>query len=144
MPGTTRHPEPRLAVQANGDLRDLLGELALYLVRRIRCSTPVTVGVDIVTADFDVAPELLRNVASVLRGSAEDLRAVRLGWDRQTVGGAAAFGTTECAEAFQVLQETWFQDLGSRIAHLTDLADAARDSANTYAQADETVRQDFA
>jgi len=100
--------------------------------------------VDIVTADFDVAPELLRNVATVLRGSAEDLRAVRSSWDRQTVDGAAPFGTTECADAFQALQETWFQDLGSRIAHLADLADTAQDSANTYVQADETVRQDFA
>lgn len=100
-------------------------------------------GVDIVTADFDVAPEPLRNVATVLRGSAEDLRAVRSGWDRQAADGVAAFGTTECAEAFRALQEVWFQDLGSRIGHLTALADAAQDSANTYALVDETARQEF-
>ena len=95
------------------------------------------------TAGFNVAPELLRTVADVVRGSAEDLRAVRSGWDRQAADGAGAFGTTECAEAFRALQEVWFQDLGSRIGHLTDLADAAQDSANTYGLVDETARQEF-
>jgi uncharacterized protein YukE len=100
--------------------------------------------VGIVKAGFDVAPELLRNVAAVLRGSAEDLRAVRSVWDRQTVDGAAAFGTTEYAQAFRALQETWFQDLESRIDHLAGLADTAEDSANTYAQTDETAGRHFA
>ncbi|MGH3980308.1 MAG: WXG100 family type VII secretion target [Pseudonocardiaceae bacterium] len=95
------------------------------------------------TVDFGVVPDQLRNVAGVLRGSAEDLRAVRSAWDRQTVDGSAMFGTTECADAFRALQETWFQDLGRRIGYLTDLGDAAEDSANTYARVDDTARQDF-
>ncbi len=95
------------------------------------------------TPGFEVAPELLRNVANVVRGSADDLRAVRSSWDRQTVDGAAAFGITECAEAFRALQETWFQDLGRRVDHLTALADATQDSADTYSRVDQTAQQAF-
>ncbi|MDQ3153167.1 MAG: ESX-1 secretion-associated protein [Actinomycetota bacterium] len=94
-------------------------------------------------ADFGVVPDLLRTVAGLLRGSAEDLRAVRSAWDRQTVEGSAMFGTLECADAFRALQETWFHDLGTRIGYLTGLGDAAEDSATTYTRVDDTARQDF-
>jgi|AntDryMetagUQ889_1029465.scaffolds.fasta_scaffold06117_2 hypothetical protein len=38
----------------------------------------------------------------------------------------------------------WFQDLGSRIDHLANLADVAQGSADTCALVDETAQQEFA
>lgn len=84
------------------------------------------------SGDFTVLPDQVLSVANALHGSAEDLRAIRSGWDRQTNAGAAAFGTTECAAAFHALQESWFAALDDRVSYLASLGDAARDSAKSY------------
>lgn len=82
-----------------------------------------------------VRPEELRQAGRSVCGTAAEVAAVRLRWDRATEE-VDATGYREVTAAFETLREAWFDELGLYNEALRELCSAMVRAADAYAGGD--------